>query len=68
LPLAIGHNVQIGALSKADSEPDETLEWTAEEETAVRRKIDWNVVPLVTVMYLLCVCHPPPSPALVRHV
>lgn len=29
-------------------------EWTVEEETAVRRKIDWNLVPLMTVLYLLC--------------
>jgi hypothetical protein len=28
--------------------------WTAEEETAVRRKLDWHIVPVVTLLYLLC--------------
>ncbi|KAI0166961.1 MFS general substrate transporter [Hypoxylon sp. FL1284] len=28
--------------------------WTVEEETAVRRKLDWQLVPTVTVLYLLC--------------
>lgn len=28
--------------------------WTEEEERAVRRKMDWNLVPLVTLLYLLC--------------
>lgn len=39
--------------SHADSISD-TEEWTAEEEKAVVRKLDWRVVPLVTVLYLLC--------------
>lgn len=28
--------------------------WTEAEERAVRRKIDWHVVPLMTLLYLLC--------------
>jgi hypothetical protein len=28
--------------------------WTEEEERRVRRKIDWHVVPILTLMYLLC--------------
>ncbi|KAH6621675.1 major facilitator superfamily domain-containing protein [Chaetomium sp. MPI-SDFR-AT-0129] len=36
------------------SAPDSELEWTEEEETALRRKIDWHTVPLVTVLYMLC--------------
>jgi hypothetical protein len=28
--------------------------WTEEEERRVRRKIDWHVVPTLTLMYLLC--------------
>ena len=28
--------------------------WTEDEEREVRRRIDWRVVPLVTVLYLLC--------------
>ena len=27
--------------------------WTEEEETRVRRKLDWQVVPMVTVLYLM---------------
>lgn len=45
--------------SKADSKSDLediTQDWTQAEETALRRKIDRRIVPLVTVLYLLCVC------------
>ncbi|EGP84014.1 uncharacterized protein MYCGRDRAFT_76558 [Zymoseptoria tritici IPO323] len=28
--------------------------WTAEEETRVRRKLDLQIVPMVTVLYLMC--------------
>lgn len=28
--------------------------WTEAEERAVRRKLDWHLVPLVTILYLLC--------------
>jgi sugar phosphate permease len=28
--------------------------WTDEEETVVRRKMDWHVVPLITVLYMFC--------------
>ncbi|OTA99641.1 hypothetical protein M426DRAFT_67387 [Hypoxylon sp. CI-4A] len=28
--------------------------WTIEEETTVRRKLDWQLVPTVTILYLLC--------------
>ncbi|KAK4245083.1 major facilitator superfamily domain-containing protein [Corynascus novoguineensis] len=34
--------------------PDSELEWSEEEERAIRRKIDWHTVPLVTVLYMLC--------------
>ncbi|KAK1834618.1 hypothetical protein QBC39DRAFT_252126 [Podospora conica] len=37
--------------SPEGSEPE--LVWTEEEETAIRRKIDWHTVPLVTVLYML---------------
>lgn len=33
------------------------FDWTEEEETALRHKMDWRTVPWVTVLYLLCVCH-----------
>lgn len=29
-------------------------EWTTEEETAVRRKFDLTITPLVTLLYMLC--------------
>lgn len=32
-----------------------SLEWTEEEETILRHKMDWRTVPWVTVLYLLCV-------------
>ncbi|KAJ2979071.1 hypothetical protein NUW58_g7298 [Xylaria curta] len=28
--------------------------WTVEEETAVRRKLDRQLVPMITILYLLC--------------
>lgn len=44
--------------SKADSKSDledTPVDWSKEEETALRRKIDRRIVPLVTILYLLCV-------------
>lgn len=29
-------------------------EWTVAEEKALVTKLDWRIVPLVTVLYLLC--------------
>jgi hypothetical protein len=29
-------------------------DWTVEEEAAVRRKFDFTIVPLVTLLYMLC--------------
>lgn len=29
-------------------------DWTVEEETAIRRKFDLTITPLVTLMYMLC--------------
>ncbi|KAL2126140.1 hypothetical protein VTI74DRAFT_1613 [Chaetomium olivicolor] len=44
-----------GELSDRDaSMPDSELEWSEEEEAAIRRKIDWHTVPLVTLLYMLC--------------
>lgn len=44
--------------SKSDLEDITQADWTVEEETALRRKIDRRIVPLVTVLYLLCVRMP----------
>jgi len=41
------------------SEKDEPT-WTEEEERAVRRKLDYHIVPLVTILYLLCFVRPSP--------
>lgn len=32
----------------------EAPNWTTEEETIVRRKLDRQLVPMVTILYLLC--------------
>jgi len=50
---------QIEAASNSSSEKvelseAESLTWDVEEETRIRRKLDWNIVPLVTLLYLLC--------------
>lgn len=29
-------------------------DWTQEEETRIRRKFDFTITPLVTLMYMLC--------------
>lgn len=41
-------------LNNDDNVPDSELDWTPEEEAAIRRKIDWHTVPLVTLLYMLC--------------
>ncbi|KAF2430599.1 MFS general substrate transporter [Tothia fuscella] len=41
-------------LSSEVPSSDVEVAWTEEEETAVRRKIDYHVVPVVTLLYLLC--------------
>lgn len=43
-----------------------TLEWTEEEETKLRHKMDRRTVPWVTVLYLLCVCTHSPDKATSR--
>ncbi|KAL0471107.1 major facilitator superfamily domain-containing protein [Neurospora intermedia] len=40
------------ASSSSTSLPE--LSWTDAEETAIRRKIDWHCVPIVTLLYMLC--------------
>lgn len=39
--------------NKGESSPDE-VDWTERDETIIRRKIDRRIVPLVTLLYLLC--------------
>ena len=38
----------------SDSDGPVEITWTEAEEKAVRNKIDWMIVPLVTFLYLLC--------------
>lgn len=45
-------SVQVAG-SDSDSEVGE-LKWTLEEEKAVRRKLDYHIVPLMAVLYMLC--------------
>ena len=41
--------------SDSDTAAAETVAlWTEEEEDTVRRKLDWQIVPAVTLLYLLC--------------
>ncbi|RDI80888.1 hypothetical protein Vi05172_g9109 [Venturia inaequalis] len=35
-------------------EEEEIITWTDEEENALRRKLDFRIVPLITLLYLLC--------------
>ncbi|OLN92787.1 putative transporter C1683.12-like protein 14 [Colletotrichum chlorophyti] len=52
-----GHSEPIAVDAKSDSvdyEEAQPLEWSEAEEAALRRKIDWHTVPIVTTLYLLC--------------
>jgi hypothetical protein len=44
------HFGPVDGLKENDGRPT----WTEEEEKAVRRKFDYHIVPLVTLLYLLC--------------
>lgn len=41
-------------LEELSHSSDEEITWTEAEETAIRHKLDWQIVPIVTLMYLLC--------------
>ncbi|KAH6648857.1 major facilitator superfamily domain-containing protein [Truncatella angustata] len=45
--------VELEAHEKSDGSIQTPL-WTEAEETAIRHKLDWQIVPMVTVLYLLC--------------
>jgi len=45
------HDMVEGVPVDSDSE---AVTWTEAEETAVRRKLDFQIVPLITFLYLLC--------------
>jgi hypothetical protein len=46
--VASAADVADGSLASFESD------WTVEEETAVRRKFDLTITPLVTLLYMLC--------------
>ncbi|TID21558.1 High-affinity nicotinic acid transporter [Venturia nashicola] len=46
------HSVQSSQYSSQRA--DEEITWTDEEERALRRKLDYHIVPIVTLLYLLC--------------
>lgn len=46
--------LQIDVADKGDPYSEANITWTEEEETRVRHKLDWQIVPLVTLLYLLC--------------
>ena len=39
--------------ARSESSSDE-VDWTEQEETAIRRKVDRRIVPVVTILYLFC--------------
>lgn len=42
---------------EAAEKSDDSVEgpsWTEAEETAIRHKLDWQIVPTITILYLLC--------------
>jgi hypothetical protein len=58
------HNENREVLTESKSDlGNDVVEWTVEEETALRHKIDRRIVPLVTILYLLCVSSPTGTPA-----
>lgn len=46
--------LRVNVLGKADQYSEAHITWTEEEEARVRHKLDWQIVPLVTLLYLLC--------------
>lgn len=43
-----------GDSSPAPSAADITDEWTEADEKKLRNRLDWHIVPFVTVLYLMC--------------
>jgi len=41
-------------LEEQSHSSDEEITWTEAEEASIRHKLDWQIVPIVTLMYLLC--------------
>lgn len=41
-------------LEAASDSSREEITWTEAEEKIIRNKLDWQTVPSVTLMYLLC--------------
>ena len=48
------HSASPSSSNKEERSAREGLTWTDDEEKKIRRKLDFRVVPLVTLLYLLC--------------
>jgi hypothetical protein len=48
------HSASPSSSDKEERSEREGLTWTDDEERKIRRKLDFRVVPLVTLLYLLC--------------
>jgi hypothetical protein len=48
------HSASPSSSDKEGRNEREGLTWTDDEERKIRRKLDFRVVPLVTLLYLLC--------------
>ena len=44
---------EVEAAERSD-DSGEGPSWTEAEETAIRHKLDWQIVPTITILYLLC--------------
>ncbi|KAK6366244.1 hypothetical protein LTS17_010750 [Exophiala oligosperma] len=47
-------HLEVDPIKSEGSGISDEVDWTEEDETRIRRKIDRRIVPLVTVLYLLC--------------
>ncbi len=47
-------HLELDPIKSEGSGTSDEIDWTEEEETSIRRKIDRRIVPLVTILYLLC--------------
>ena len=50
----VDESLNIAEIETRTTSSDEEPTWSEEEETRVRHKLDWQVVPMVTILYLMC--------------
>lgn len=44
----------LGTATESTTDSERRVDWLPEEETAIRRKFDFTITPLVTGLYMLC--------------